>query len=102
MLIQSPTERFKLLTCILFISHFKTIIYRSAEVFTFVSHIMLTPALIRLLVFVAEFESWYNESFLLPEEVLSIFKDEGPIRPGLVPVDKALALVSNNANITKR
>ncbi|TSL61289.1 Kinesin-like protein KIF9 [Bagarius yarrelli] len=39
-----------------------------------------------------EFESWYNESFLLPEEVLSIFKDEGPIRPGLVPVDKALAL----------
>ncbi|XP_053089270.1 kinesin-like protein KIF9 isoform X2 [Pangasianodon hypophthalmus] len=42
-----------------------------------------------------EFESWYNESFLLPDEILSILKDGGPIRPGLVPVDKALALVSN-------
>ncbi|KAF4089757.1 hypothetical protein AMELA_G00069680 [Ameiurus melas] len=40
----------------------------------------------------SEFESWYNESFLLPDEVLAIFKDGGPIRPGLVPVDKALAL----------
>ncbi|KAK1796948.1 hypothetical protein P4O66_008264, partial [Electrophorus voltai] len=43
-----------------------------------------------------EFESWYNESFLLPDEVLSILR-EGPIRPGLVPVDKALALVSKTA-----
>ncbi|KAI5104087.1 kinesin-like protein KIF9 [Silurus meridionalis] len=42
-----------------------------------------------------EFESWYNESFLLPDEVLSILKDGGPIRPGLVPVDKALALVED-------
>ncbi|XP_046708142.1 kinesin-like protein KIF9 isoform X1 [Silurus meridionalis] len=41
-----------------------------------------------------EFESWYNESFLLPDEVLSILKDGGPIRPGLVPVDKALALLA--------
>lgn len=47
----------------------------------------------------AEFESWYNESFLLPDEVLDIFKDGGPIRAGLVPVDKALALVSNTARI---
>ncbi|KAI5627950.1 kinesin-like protein KIF9, partial [Silurus asotus] len=42
-----------------------------------------------------EFESWYNESFLLPDEVLSILKDGGPIRPGLVPVDKALDLVED-------
>lgn len=47
--------------------------------------------------FVAEFESWYNESFLLPDEVLAIFKEGGPIRPGLIPVDKALSLVSNAA-----
>ncbi|XP_053484194.1 kinesin-like protein KIF9 isoform X2 [Ictalurus furcatus] len=47
----------------------------------------------------SEFESWYNESFLLPDEVLDIFKDGGPIRAGLVPVDKALALVSNTARI---
>ncbi|XP_053355124.1 kinesin-like protein KIF9 [Clarias gariepinus] len=47
-----------------------------------------------------EFESWYNESFLLPDEVLSIFKD-GPIGPGLVPVDKALALQRNGQESTK-
>ncbi|XP_022533795.2 kinesin-like protein KIF9 [Astyanax mexicanus] len=44
---------------------------------------------IRLL---TEFESWYNESFLLPEEVQTIFSEGGPIRPGLIPVDKALNL----------
>uniref|UniRef100_A0A4W4HSK4 Kinesin-like protein n=1 Tax=Electrophorus electricus TaxID=8005 RepID=A0A4W4HSK4_ELEEL len=45
-----------------------------------------------------EFESWYNESFLLPDEVLSILR-EGPIRPGLVPVDKALALAQEHADL---
>ncbi|XP_071184960.1 kinesin-like protein KIF9 isoform X2 [Salvelinus alpinus] len=39
-----------------------------------------------------EFESWYNESFLLPEEVQAMLRSGGPIRPGLVPVYKALAL----------
>ncbi|XP_056610418.1 kinesin-like protein KIF9 isoform X2 [Triplophysa dalaica] len=43
---------------------------------------------IRLL---TEFESWYNESFLLPDQVLSLLEG-GPIRPGHVPVDKALTL----------
>ncbi|XP_051998547.1 kinesin-like protein KIF9 isoform X2 [Xyrauchen texanus] len=38
-----------------------------------------------------EFESWYNESFLLPEEVLSVL-EAGPVRPGHVPLDKALTL----------
>ncbi|KAA0723517.1 Kinesin-like protein KIF9 [Triplophysa tibetana] len=38
-----------------------------------------------------EFESWYNESFLLPGQVLSLLEG-GPIRPGHVPVDKALTL----------
>uniref|UniRef100_A0AAR2LJ83 Kinesin-like protein n=1 Tax=Pygocentrus nattereri TaxID=42514 RepID=A0AAR2LJ83_PYGNA len=40
-----------------------------------------------------EFESWYNESFLLPDEVQDIFREGGPIRPGLVPLDKALTLI---------
>lgn len=40
-----------------------------------------------------EFESWYNESFLLPDEVLSVL-EAGPIRPGHIAVDKALTLVS--------
>ncbi|XP_072544196.1 kinesin-like protein KIF9 isoform X2 [Salminus brasiliensis] len=39
-----------------------------------------------------EFESWYNESFLLPEEFLTIFREGGPIKPGLIPVDKAFTL----------
>ncbi|KAL6490359.1 hypothetical protein MHYP_G00007040 [Metynnis hypsauchen] len=39
-----------------------------------------------------EFESWYNESFLLPDEVQDIFREGGPIRPGLIPLDKALTL----------
>ncbi|RXN17344.1 kinesin KIF9 [Labeo rohita] len=38
-----------------------------------------------------EFESWYNESFLLPDEVLSVL-ETGPARPGHIPVDKALTL----------
>ena len=41
-----------------------------------------------------EFESWYSESFLLPEEVQEVLRAGGTIRPGLVPVEKALALVS--------
>ncbi|KAL2085638.1 hypothetical protein ACEWY4_018958 [Coilia grayii] len=44
---------------------------------------------IRLL---TEFESWYSESFLLPEEVQDVLRAGGTIPPGLVPVEKALAL----------
>uniref|UniRef100_A0A3P8ZSP3 Kinesin-like protein n=1 Tax=Esox lucius TaxID=8010 RepID=A0A3P8ZSP3_ESOLU len=46
-----------------------------------------------------EFESWYNESFLLPEEVQALLRSGGTIRPGLVPVDKALSLVSYKHSI---
>ncbi|XP_051755216.1 kinesin-like protein KIF9 [Ctenopharyngodon idella] len=42
-----------------------------------------------------EFESWYNESFLLPDEVLSVF-ETGPIRPGHIAVDKALTLMEDD------
>ncbi|XP_063063099.1 kinesin-like protein KIF9 isoform X2 [Engraulis encrasicolus] len=44
---------------------------------------------IRLL---TEFESWYSESFLLPEEVKEVLRTGGSIPPGLIPVEKALAL----------
>ncbi|KAI1888908.1 hypothetical protein AGOR_G00173610 [Albula goreensis] len=40
----------------------------------------------------SEFESWYNESFLIPEETQAILKTRGSIRPGLIPMVKALAL----------
>ncbi|XP_043101277.1 kinesin-like protein KIF9 isoform X2 [Puntigrus tetrazona] len=39
-----------------------------------------------------EFERWYNESFLFPDEVLSVL-ETGPVRPGHIPVDKALTLI---------
>ncbi|TRZ00100.1 hypothetical protein DNTS_020297 [Danionella cerebrum] len=42
-----------------------------------------------------EFESWYNESFLLPTEVLSVLKD-GVLRPGHIGVDKALSLMEDD------
>nr|XP_023688605.1 kinesin-like protein KIF9 isoform X2 [Paramormyrops kingsleyae] len=44
---------------------------------------------IRLLM---EFESWYNESFLFTEEVQAVLRAGGSIRPGLIPVEKALSL----------
>ncbi|XP_027025174.2 kinesin-like protein KIF9 isoform X2 [Tachysurus fulvidraco] len=49
-----------------------------------------------------DFESWYNESFVLPDEVLSIFKDGGPIRPGLVPLDNDLALRAPHSPASRR
>ncbi|KAG7488824.1 hypothetical protein MATL_G00037990 [Megalops atlanticus] len=39
-----------------------------------------------------EFETWYNESFLIPEEAQAILRAGGAIRPGLIPVEKALSL----------
>ncbi|XP_026123608.1 kinesin-like protein KIF9 isoform X2 [Carassius auratus] len=41
-----------------------------------------------------EFERWYNESFLFPDEVLSVL-ETGPVRPGHIPVDKALTLMDD-------
>uniref|UniRef100_A0A8C2D1T0 Kinesin family member 9 n=1 Tax=Cyprinus carpio TaxID=7962 RepID=A0A8C2D1T0_CYPCA len=41
-----------------------------------------------------EFERWYNESFLFPGDVLSVL-ETGPVRPGHIPVDKALTLQSD-------
>ncbi|XP_036372379.1 kinesin-like protein KIF9 isoform X2 [Megalops cyprinoides] len=40
----------------------------------------------------SEFETWYNESFLIPEEVQAILRAGGAIRPGLIPMEKALSL----------
>lgn len=54
---------------------------------------MLSVCLCVCLYTLTEFESWYNESFLLPEEVQGVLRAGGTIRPGLVPVEKALALV---------
>ncbi|XP_042584007.1 kinesin-like protein KIF9 isoform X2 [Cyprinus carpio] len=41
-----------------------------------------------------EFERWYNESFLFPGDVLSVL-ETGPVRPGHIPVDKALTLMDD-------
>ncbi|XP_069067041.1 kinesin-like protein KIF9 isoform X6 [Pleurodeles waltl] len=39
-----------------------------------------------------EFDIWYNESFLIPENVQNVLKEGDTIRPGLLPVDKIVSL----------
>ncbi|XP_054847669.1 kinesin-like protein KIF9 [Eublepharis macularius] len=39
-----------------------------------------------------EFEIWYNESFLIPEEVQEALKPGGAIRPGMIPINRVLTL----------
>ncbi|XP_065438643.1 kinesin-like protein KIF9 isoform X4 [Chrysemys picta bellii] len=41
-----------------------------------------------------EFEIWYNESFLIPEDVQEAIKPGGNIRPGMIPMNRVLCLVS--------
>uniref|UniRef100_A0A8D0H4H6 Kinesin-like protein n=1 Tax=Sphenodon punctatus TaxID=8508 RepID=A0A8D0H4H6_SPHPU len=41
---------------------------------------------------IAEFEIWYSESFLIPEEVQEAIKPGGSIRPGLIPINRVLSL----------
>uniref|UniRef100_A0A6I8S8W8 Kinesin-like protein n=1 Tax=Xenopus tropicalis TaxID=8364 RepID=A0A6I8S8W8_XENTR len=39
-----------------------------------------------------EFEAWYNESFVIPEDMQTLLKLGGSIRPGLIPANKLLEL----------
>ncbi|XP_069585243.1 kinesin-like protein KIF9 [Ranitomeya imitator] len=39
-----------------------------------------------------EFEIWYNESFVIPEDVQNSVKVSGPLRPSMIPVNKLLSL----------
>lgn len=39
-----------------------------------------------------EFEVWYNESFVIPEDVQNSVKVVGPLRPSMIPVNKLLSL----------
>uniref|UniRef100_A0A8C8SXB0 Kinesin-like protein n=1 Tax=Pelusios castaneus TaxID=367368 RepID=A0A8C8SXB0_9SAUR len=41
---------------------------------------------------IAEFEIWYNESFLIPEDVQEAIKPGGNIRPGVIPMNRVLCL----------
>nr|XP_042716426.1 kinesin-like protein KIF9 isoform X5 [Chrysemys picta bellii] len=43
---------------------------------------------------ISEFEIWYNESFLIPEDVQEAIKPGGNIRPGMIPMNRVLCLVS--------
>lgn len=36
----------------------------------------------------SEFEIWYNESFLIPEEVQNALQATGSIRPGMIPLER--------------
>lgn len=39
-----------------------------------------------------EFDIWYNESFVIPEDVQAALKSGSGIRPGMVPVNRILSL----------
>ncbi|XP_030052834.1 kinesin-like protein KIF9 [Microcaecilia unicolor] len=39
-----------------------------------------------------EFDIWYNESFLIPEDMQVILKGRGSIRPGMMPISKITPL----------
>lgn len=43
----------------------------------------------------AEFDIWYNESFVIPEDVQSALKLGSSIRPGMVPINRIVCLVSS-------
>ncbi|XP_069067038.1 kinesin-like protein KIF9 isoform X3 [Pleurodeles waltl] len=43
-----------------------------------------------------EFDIWYNESFLIPENVQNVLKEGDTIRPGLLPVDKIVSLCDDD------
>lgn len=43
----------------------------------------------------AEFDIWYNESFVIPADVQMALKPGGSIRPGMVPSSKITSLVSS-------
>ncbi|NXM36134.1 KIF9 protein, partial [Oxyruncus cristatus] len=41
---------------------------------------------------ISEFEIWYNESFLIPEDVGEALRPGGSIRPGMIPVHRVMCL----------
>ncbi|NWX16162.1 KIF9 protein, partial [Aegotheles bennettii] len=41
---------------------------------------------------ISEFEIWYNESFLIPEDVREALKPGGNIRPGMIPINRVMCL----------
>uniref|UniRef100_A0A803TK80 Kinesin-like protein n=1 Tax=Anolis carolinensis TaxID=28377 RepID=A0A803TK80_ANOCA len=49
-----------------------------------------------------EFDIWYNESFLIPEEVQEVLRPGGAIRLGMIPINRVLTLVSNSSSLVGR
>lgn len=43
----------------------------------------------------AEFDIWYNESFIIPDDVQVALKLGSSIRPGMVPINRIVCLVSS-------
>ncbi|NWU11418.1 KIF9 protein, partial [Cephalopterus ornatus] len=41
---------------------------------------------------ISEFEIWYNESFLIPDDVQEALRPGGSIRPGMIPIDRVMCL----------
>ncbi|MEE6467556.1 hypothetical protein FKM82_007302 [Ascaphus truei] len=39
-----------------------------------------------------EFDIWYNESFIIPEDMQNLLKAVGSIRPGMIPINRLMSL----------
>ncbi|XP_071777619.2 kinesin-like protein KIF9 [Centroberyx gerrardi] len=49
-----------------------------------------------------EFENWYKESFLLPEEVLAMLRTGGPMQSGIITMDKTLTQEEDDQELFER
>lgn len=55
---------------------------------------MAAAPFIAPLLCLAEFEIWYSESFLIPAYAQKALKPGGNIRPGMIPINRVMCLVS--------
>ncbi|KFO96274.1 Kinesin-like KIF9, partial [Calypte anna] len=51
---------------------------------------------------ISEFEVWYSESFLIPQDVQEALKPSGSIRPGMIPINRVLCLEEDDQERYRR
>ncbi|XP_071590617.1 kinesin-like protein KIF9 [Heliangelus exortis] len=51
---------------------------------------------------ISEFEVWYSESFLIPQDVQEALKPSGSIRPGMIPINRVMCLEEDDQERYRR
>ncbi|XP_009072661.1 PREDICTED: kinesin-like protein KIF9, partial [Acanthisitta chloris] len=51
---------------------------------------------------ISEFEIWYSESFLIPEDLQEALKPGGNIRPGMIPINRVMCLEEDDQDRFKQ